>query len=87
MRIFSLNFRLKSDPGKKLAMNTLRELKNILSAEQASEMVSQGLLSPAILKNEFHPSIHFLTEKYRRDEVYLPETTGIVERFYKILYS
>jgi fructose/tagatose bisphosphate aldolase len=78
--------KLESDPGKKLAGVLIRELENHLSKEQVDQLITEKYLHPEMSKKTYRPSIQYLTEKYRRDEVYLPEATKIVREVYKTLY-
>jgi fructose-bisphosphate aldolase class II len=77
---------LESMPGKQLASKLIRELEHQLSKSQVEELVKEGYLNPNMLLRTYKPSIHFLTEKYRRDEVYLPEATRIIRYFYEQLF-
>jgi fructose-bisphosphate aldolase class II len=78
---------LEAVPGKALVMNLIRELEHQLSQSQVAELVSAGYLEKGMLSRTYKPSIHYLTEKYRRDEVYLPEATRIIRYFYEQLFS
>jgi len=78
--------KLESEPGRKLAENIIRELENILTADQVRLLVDENFVHPDMSKKTYRPSIHFLTEKYRRDEIYLPEAEDIVAKIYKTLY-
>lgn len=78
--------RLESDPGKVLAENIIRNMENILPANQVEQLYMEGYLNQKMIDKKYHPSIHFLTEKYRRDEVYLPVVSKIVHEFYKKLF-
>lgn len=77
---------LESVPGKALAEKLIRELEHQLSAEKVEELVDAGYLNPQMLSRSYKPSIHYLTEKYRRDELYLPLVSQIVKQFYEYLY-
>ncbi len=77
---------LEARPGKRMAETLIRELEHELSSDKIEKLINDGILHPDMLKKDFKPSIHYLTEKYRRDEVYLPEAAGIVKRFYEILF-
>jgi fructose/tagatose bisphosphate aldolase len=78
--------KLESDPGKKLAEVLIRNLENLLSKDQVDMLIQEGYLKPEMSSRTYRPSIQFLTEKYRRDEVYLPEAANIVRETYKALY-
>jgi fructose/tagatose bisphosphate aldolase len=78
--------RLESDPGKKLAEVLIRTLEHQLTAEQVKKLIQEGFLNTIMENKTFHPSIQYLTEKYRRDEVILPRATEIIKQFYSILY-
>lgn len=78
---------LEARPGKKMAETLLKELEHQLATDKVLELINAGYLHPSMQDKNFKPSIHFLTEKYRRDEIYLPEASGIVKRFYEILYN
>jgi fructose/tagatose bisphosphate aldolase len=78
---------LESLPGKALVTSLIKELEHQLSKEQAEKLVSSGYLNEKMLAKNYKPSIQYLTEKYRRDEVYLPEATGIIQYFYKQLHG
>ncbi|MCK4854939.1 MAG: hypothetical protein KAT31_11770 [Bacteroidales bacterium] len=54
---------------------------------QVEELVSAGYLDKSMLSGTYKPSIHYLTEKYRRDEIYLPEATRIIRYFYEQLFT
>lgn len=78
---------LESLPGKALAEKLIRELEHQLPEEKAGELVEAGFLNPGMLSRSYKPSIHYLTEKYRRDEIYLPIASQIVKQFYEYLYT
>jgi hypothetical protein len=40
-----------------------------------------------MMSGTYKPSIHYLTEKYRRDEIYLPVATRIIQYFYEQLFA
>jgi len=77
---------LESVPGKVLAETLIKELEHEISKDKVQELVAEGYLNGKMLAKSYKPSIHYLTEKYRRDEVYLPVATGIIKSFYKKLY-
>jgi hypothetical protein len=58
-----------------------------LSNAQVKDLVSAGYLDRGMLSGTYKPSIHDLTEKYRRDEIYLPEATRIIQNFYEQLFG
>jgi fructose-bisphosphate aldolase class II len=78
--------KLESQPGRKLAENIIRELEKQLPLDQVSRLIEEGFLSPKMVSKTYKPSIHYLTEKYRRDEIYIPEASDIVKDMYQILY-
>jgi fructose-bisphosphate aldolase class II len=78
---------LEAVPGKQLAEKIIRELENILPADTAASLVNEGLLGRIMLEKTYRPSIAFLTEKFRRDEIYLPVASSIVQQFYELLYG
>jgi fructose-bisphosphate aldolase class II len=78
---------LEALPGKELVQRLVRELGHQLSKSQVERLISQGYLDEGMLAKTYQPSIHYLTEKYRRDEIYLPQATRIVRYFYEQLYS
>ncbi len=78
---------LESVPGKSLVENLLKNLEGQISKDKARQLVMEGILVKDMLKKDYNPSIAYLTEKYRRDEVYLPVAFGIVKQFYYILYG
>jgi fructose/tagatose bisphosphate aldolase len=78
---------LESVPGKALAMDLIRKLEHQLSKDQVEGLVSGGYLPKKRLSESYKPSIQYLTEKYRRDEVYLPQATRIIQYFYEQLYT
>ena len=78
---------LESLPGKVLVTTLIKELEHQVSREQVEELVSSGYLDKNMLAKIYKPSIRYLTEKYRRDEVYLPEATRIIQYFYQQLYG
>lgn len=77
--------KLESEPGKKLAEHIIRELENQLSSDQAGQLIEEGFLSQNMSQLTYRPSIHYLTEKYRRDEIYLPQAASIVQEVYNTL--
>ena len=77
---------LESVPGKALAEKLLLELEHQLTKDKIKELVDDGYLNPQMLDRSYKPSIQYLTEKYRRDEVYLPLVSQIVKQFYEYLY-
>jgi hypothetical protein len=78
--------RLESGPGKELVGTLLREITGQLSPERAKTLMEQGILGKAYAHKDFRPSIQFLTEKYRRDSIYLPEAESIVTDVCRQLY-
>jgi fructose/tagatose bisphosphate aldolase len=78
--------KLESVPGQALVEKLLRELEHQLPTEKIKELVATGYLDPRMQNRTYKPSIHYLTEKYRRDEVYLPVVSQIVKQFYTYLY-
>jgi fructose/tagatose bisphosphate aldolase len=78
---------LESMPGKALLIKLIRELEHQLSDGQVKELISDGYLDKGMLTGSYKPSIHYLTEKYRRDEIYLPEATRIIRYFYEQLFG
>ena len=78
--------RLESDPGKKLADVMVRDLEHLLSKDKINQLIESGYLHPDMRDKTYSPSIQYLTEKYRRDEVYLPEAARIVSAVYKALF-
>lgn len=77
---------LESVPGKRLAEQIIKELEHQLSREKIEELINGKYLDHNMLSMSFKPSIHYLTEKYRRDEIYLPVAISIVKQFYEYLY-
>lgn len=77
---------LEAKPGKELVKKLITELEHQLSKKQVEELVSAGYLDSRMLSGTYRPSIHYLTEKYRRDEIYLPEATRIIRYFYEQLF-
>lgn len=78
---------LEAKPGKELVRKLIKELEHQLSKSQVEELVSAGYLGENMLTGTYKPSIHYLTEKYRRDEIYLPEATRIIQYFYEQLFT
>ena len=78
---------LEALPGKELAQRLVRELEHQLSKSQVEHLVSEGYLDKGMLARTYQPSIHYLTEKYRRDEIYLPQATRIIQYFYDQLFA
>jgi fructose-bisphosphate aldolase class II len=78
---------LESIPGKELLRKLIKEMGHQLSKSQVEELVSAGYLDKSMLSGTYKPSIHYLTEKYRRDEIYLPEATRIIQYFYEQLHT
>jgi hypothetical protein len=74
-------------PGKALLIKLIRELEHQLSDGQVKELISDGYLDKGMLTGSYKPSIHYLTEKYRRDEIYLPEAARIIQYFYEQLFT
>ena len=78
---------LESKPGKKMAETIVRNLEHMLSSETIEQLIDEGYLHPDMKNKAFKPSIQFLTEKYRRDEVYLPDAVATIMKFYDVLYK
>jgi len=78
---------LESIPGKKLAEVLIRNLEHQLSIEQIKTLIEEGYLNTKMMDKIYKPSIHYLTEKYRRDQIYLPETIKIIEKTLMSLYG
>lgn len=79
--------KLEANPGKLLVEKLIRELPHQLPKKKVEELIKENLLAKNMLAHDYKPSIHYLTEKYRRDSIYLPEATAIVKNFYSILYK
>lgn len=77
---------LESVPGKLLAEEIIKNIKNILSKDQINNLIETGFLNEKLKDIEAKPSIKYLTEKYRRDSIYNPTATEIITRFFNILY-
>lgn len=77
---------LESVPGKALVETLIRELDHELSMDKIEELFDEKILNSAMLSKHYSPSIQYLTEKFRRDEVYLPIATSIIKKFYEYLY-
>ena len=78
---------LESLPGKALVASLIKGLEHQLSKEQVEEFVISGYLGKNMLSKSYKPSIQYLTEKFRRDEIYLPVATKIIQFFYEQLYG
>ncbi|MFH0758466.1 MAG: class II fructose-bisphosphate aldolase [Bacteroidota bacterium] len=78
---------LESKPGKSLAETIIRNLHHILPEEMVVQLIKEGYLNEKMKSKSYKPSIAYLTEKYRRDEVYLPEAVSIIRKFYSVLYG
>jgi fructose/tagatose bisphosphate aldolase len=78
---------LESVPGKALAEQLIKELEHQLSKDKIEELIGDKYLDKTMLSKSFKPSIQYLTEKYRRDEIYLPVATSIIKQFYEYLYG
>jgi len=78
--------KLESDPGKKLAHTMIQRLEHLLPSEMIQKLIEEGFLNERMKLKENKPSIHYLTEKFRRDEVYLPTVAGIVRDIYSLLF-
>ena len=78
--------KLESQPGMMIAGNLIRNLENILPSDQINQLIGAGLLNEKMKELSYRPSIHYLTEKYRRDEIYLPAATEIITKIYHTLY-
>ena len=77
---------LESKPGKRMAETIIRNLDHMLSEETIEQLILEGYLHENMRNKSYKPSIHFLTEKYRRDEVYLPDAVATIKKFYKVLF-
>lgn len=77
---------LEALPGQALLQNLISNIQSILTKEQIQELVNRALLSEKTAQSVSSPTIEFLTEKYRRDDIYLPTVISIVKQFYKYLY-
>lgn len=78
---------LESRPGKKLAEDIVRNLEHMLSGDKIEQLINEGYLHPEMKQKTYKPSIKFLTEKYRRDEVYLPDAVSTIIKIYEVLYK
>ena len=78
---------LEAKPGKKLARTLIQNLEHILPGEEIEQLIEKGYLHERMRNRPYKPSIHYLTEKYRRDEIYLPEAVSTVIEFYSSLYG
>jgi fructose-bisphosphate aldolase class II len=78
---------LEAKPGKELLIRLIKETEHQLSKSQVEELVTAGYLDKSMLSGTYKPSIHYLTEKYRRDEIYLPEASRIIQYFYEQLLT
>ncbi len=78
---------LESKPGKKLAETIVRNLHHMLSEETILQLIKEGYLHENMRAKKYKPSMQYLTEKYRRDEIYLPDVVSTIIRFYNFLYA
>ena len=72
-------------PGKKLSETLIRNLEHIVPKDQVETLITDGYLNERMRSGSYRPSIQYLTEKYRRDEVYIPEAVSIISTFYSVL--
>lgn len=78
---------LESRPGKKMAETIVRNLEHMLSDTQIETLIDEGYLNEKMKEKTYKPSIQYLTEKYRRDEIYLPDAVSTIMKFYTVLYG
>jgi fructose-bisphosphate aldolase class II len=78
---------LESRPGNLLADTLIRNLEKQLSRDSATNLVKEGFLNDKMLAREYKPSIGYLTEKYRRDSIIVPEASSIVRYFLEVLFN
>jgi fructose/tagatose bisphosphate aldolase len=78
---------LESKPGKSMAEAIIRNLHHILSEETVMALIEEGYLNDRMRDRTYKPSIAYLTEKYRRDEIYLPVAEATIMKFYSVLYE
>ncbi len=77
---------LEVDASRIMAINIIKNIDKILTKKSIEKLVDEGFLDKKVLNKEMKPSLNFLTEKYRRDDIYIPVATDQVRNYYENFY-
>lgn len=77
---------LEAGAGRALAVKIIENIDKILLKENIEKLAEENFLDKKVLNKKIRPSLAFLTEKYRRDEIFIPAVAGQVKNYYENLY-
>ncbi len=78
---------LEAGAGRALAIKIIENIDRILLKENIEKLAEGNFLDKKVLTKKIRPSLAFLTEKYRRDEIFIPVIAGQVKNYYENLYT
>jgi fructose-bisphosphate aldolase class II len=77
---------LEVTPGRIMAGEIIKNIDKILLKESIEKLVNKGFLDKKVLNKGGKPSLDFLTEKYRRDDIFIPAIVKQVKNYYENFY-
>lgn len=69
-----------------LATEMIKNIEKILLEENIQKLVNEGYLGKKALNKSSKPSLDYLTEKYRRDSIFIPNMVTHVKKYYENFY-
>ncbi|GAI63699.1 unnamed protein product, partial [marine sediment metagenome] len=77
---------LEVNPARIMAGEIIKNIDKILLRESIEKLVNEGFLDKKVLNKGGKPSLDFLTEKYRRDDILIPAIVKQVKNYYENFY-
>lgn len=77
---------LEVNPSRIMANKIIKNIDKMLLKEGIEKLVNEGFLNKKVLDKGGRPSLDFLTEKYRRDDIIIPCVVKQVKNYYENFY-
>lgn len=77
---------LEVNPSRVMADKIIKNIDKMLLKESIEKLVNEGFLNKKVLNKGREPSLDFLTEKYRRDDIFIPAIVKQVKNYYENFY-
>jgi fructose/tagatose bisphosphate aldolase len=77
---------LEVNPSRIMAGKIIKNIDKMLLKESIEKLVKKGFLNKKVLNKGGKPSLDFLTEKYRRDDILIPDIVKQVKNYYENFY-
>jgi len=77
---------LEVNPSRIMASKIIKNIDKMLLKENIEKLVNEGFLNKKVLNKGGRPSLDFLTEKYRRDDIFIPAIVKQVKNYYENFY-